>query len=1025
MPVFTAIATAVSAAVGGGIFGAIAGFVVRGVVTLGISRLATKMLAPKNDNTASSQDTQGVRQPLEPQTYNSLPVVYGSAFIGGAVTDAHMSSTDGKTNNTMWYCMSFSEKTGTLYSTSAASVFSFGKIYWGQNEIVFKADGVTIDYTVDTTGGIDDNMKGLVKIYLYKDGGSNPTLPTVNVGSLGGGGGGTLPGAAYTVWGGGSVWNVNNRMEGTVFALIRVDFNREKNVTGLANTMFQVQNTMKDPGDVFYDYITNMRYGAGIATAEVDTTSVTALTTYSQEPVTYNSTETLPDRYQINGIIRTSTNVLSNLESVTAACGSWLSYDIGTGKWGVVINKAFAGTVDLNFDDSNILGQISLSGTSLDSLYNSVEIKFPHRDIRDQIDVRVLELPEEDRNPNEPNNRLNLDIEMINEPVQAQILADLELHANRLEKVVVFSTDFSKINTEAGDIIAIYNDAYGWNVAGGYPDGKDFRVLRVIETEDESGGLVVQITAKEYDDVYNPGALTRPAVTTDIGIVGDGVFGEPAAPTIEQLNNVAVPSLTLHGIVPTGDYAPVYQMEFYATSDTAEVDDASRKYFFVGSSRYISSGIFGLALANLGEPLEEAWDIKLYNLRLPVGSYYFKVRCAGGSSKGPFSDPSSLLEWQPNQVADSVDPGVTQVKTGNTSTTFPTYSPQVVSSSDIDFGTFNPVTPPTPPAPVNFVAAGAFWDFYYPNSAYAGIKYSVDGTWNNASNKTTLFPYERSVSYGIDFNSNRLGIASTTYDNSFTPTGGSIRVDYSPDRTGTQDHDYNVFTTTENMVGIAGNGANWVAVGNGGAIYNATNMTSVTYYVQPNWTEQTSGTANNLWDAAYGSSKWVVVGAAGTILTSADSGVTWTARTSGTANVLYAVWWNGTKFVAAGSSNTVLYSSDGVSWSAGSGITGTVYDVCFGNSVWLAVGGDASNRAAVWTSSDGQTWTSRTIADCVYLNCCAYDATDNIFLAAGDYEDNGAGSDLNYWRSNSTGTSWTRSTNGETFYRSITSLAGY
>ena len=81
MPVFTAIAAAVSAALGGGIIGAIGGFIVRAVVTLGISRLATKMLAPDNKNQASTD--QGIRLQLEPATDNRVPVVYVSAFIGG------------------------------------------------------------------------------------------------------------------------------------------------------------------------------------------------------------------------------------------------------------------------------------------------------------------------------------------------------------------------------------------------------------------------------------------------------------------------------------------------------------------------------------------------------------------------------------------------------------------------------------------------------------------------------------------------------------------------------------------------------------------------------------------------------------------------------------------------------------------------------------------------------------------------------------------------------------------------------
>ena len=47
------------------------------------------------------------------------------------------------------------------------------------------------------------------------------------------------------------------------------------------------------------------------------------------------------------------------------------------------------------------------------------------------------------------------------------------------------------------------------------------------------------------------------------------------------------------------------------------------------------------------------------------------------------------------------------------------------------------------------------------------------------------------------------------------------------------------------------------------------------------WTEQISGTSNNLAEVVYENGSFLVVGHSGTILTSPD-GITWTARSSGT-----------------------------------------------------------------------------------------------------------------------------------------------
>jgi hypothetical protein len=58
-------------------------------------------------------------------------------------------------------------------------------------------------------------------------------------------------------------------MSDLVFAIIRLDYDAEKNVTGLGNVRFKISNSMTQPGDCLYDYMTNTRYGAGIDPTEI------------------------------------------------------------------------------------------------------------------------------------------------------------------------------------------------------------------------------------------------------------------------------------------------------------------------------------------------------------------------------------------------------------------------------------------------------------------------------------------------------------------------------------------------------------------------------------------------------------------------------------------------------------------------------------------------------------------------------------------------------------------------------------
>lgn len=202
----------------------------------------------------TSQPDRFVREQLSPDTNHSIPVVYGSAFIKGIITDAVLTDNNG----VMWYCITISEKTGTLLSNNADSVIKFNEIYLNQGRISFQADGFTVASTTSDDGIVDSSMNGLIKIYCYNNGSNSPILPD----------GYSNPSVLYAT-GLFPNWTNNHLMEGLVFALVRVQYSKEKNVTSLGEVEFKLTNTLSLPGDVLYDYMTNTRYGAGIPPTEI------------------------------------------------------------------------------------------------------------------------------------------------------------------------------------------------------------------------------------------------------------------------------------------------------------------------------------------------------------------------------------------------------------------------------------------------------------------------------------------------------------------------------------------------------------------------------------------------------------------------------------------------------------------------------------------------------------------------------------------------------------------------------------
>ena len=186
------------------------------------------------------------------------------------------------------------------------------------------------------------------------------------------------------------------------------------------------------------------------------------------------------------------------MNSLATASLAFLTYDNTQGKWAVVINKT--GSSVRTFDDTNIIGSVSVSESGVNELYNGCSIEFPHKSIRDQTDFVEVSIPSGNRYVNEVDNVLQIQNELINDPATAAYIASVELKQSRLTKIVTFNTDFRSVGLTAGSLIAITNSIYGWTA-------KLFRVIKVEETDEDVIGIT--ITAQEYDpNIYSTSGLT-------------------------------------------------------------------------------------------------------------------------------------------------------------------------------------------------------------------------------------------------------------------------------------------------------------------------------------------------------------------------------------------------------------------------------------------------------------------------------------------------------------------------------------
>ena len=340
------------------------------------------------------------------------------------------------------------------------------------------------------------------------------------------------------------------------------------------------------------------------------------------------TTTTTQYRYSFNGVISAEKTVMQNLEAMTNACGCWLSFDNHTGKWSVTINKP--DNSKFSFTDDNILGAITVSGTGLTDLYNSVRVEFPHVDLNDSHDFVQDTIPEADRNANEPENTLVLQYDIVNDPIQAELLGLQELKQSRVDKIIKFDTDYSQLGVKAGDLIDVTSSIYGFT-------NKLFRVILVTENDADDGSLILNITAMEYDaDVYSTDDLYRYDRTNSTGIITPGALPAPGQPQLSQFSNSSQPFLRMQSTITSSDANSLVEgVEFWYSQNQTD-------YFLIGSDRPAN----GRNFIN-GEVAEFDW------ISAPTGNIWVKSRSYNSVTTSVFSNVGSL-QYQPLQITDAV-----------------------------------------------------------------------------------------------------------------------------------------------------------------------------------------------------------------------------------------------------------------------------------------------------------------------------------------------------------------------------------
>jgi hypothetical protein len=592
-------------------------------VNFAVSYVITRVFGSKPPN---SQDT-GARQQVPPANNNSIPVVYGDAWLGGVFVDAVLSSDQ----KTMYYVLAISS-----ISSDASATFSYDrtKFYYGDRLVTFDGtDQTKVVSLTDGDGNVDTKISGNLYISLYTSTNAG-TITSVN-------------GTAPNVFMGGSDvpvalrWPSSGRqMNGLAFAIVKLNYSADAGTTGLQPITFYCKHypkggTVAKPGDVWYDYMTDTRYGAGM-TGLVDSTSATALNTYSDQTITYTPAgggSATQARYRINGVVDTGRPVLENVEKMLECSDSWMAYNAASGLWSIVINKAESST--FSFNDTNLIGEIRVSATDINQQINQIQIEFPSKLNRDQPDLVYMETPAGLLYPNEPPNRQTTTLEFTNDSVQAQYLGNRRLEQAREDLIVTITSTYPGIQVDAGDVVDITNADYGWT-------NKLFRVMKVSEATVDDGNLGASLELSEYNAVvYDDASITAFTAAPNSSLPSPNYFSSLNAPVIGDLApSAAPPTFSATCTMPAVGRVTTITL-FYTTSASPSATD-----WKVWSSAILSNG----------STFANSSTFKFDNITLSAASYYFAFSVENDSAKSALSATSAVLVWSPTALAGPTGP---------------------------------------------------------------------------------------------------------------------------------------------------------------------------------------------------------------------------------------------------------------------------------------------------------------------------------------------------------------------------------
>jgi len=485
---------------------------------------------------------------------SNIPVIYGERLVGGTRVFVESSGTD---NEYLYIALVLSE----------GEINSIEEILIDEKPVTFASsftDGNAVEVDSSDANYYKDG-ESLIRVepHFGTDGQSASTLLS------------TL-----------SSWGSNHKLSGLCYLAIRFKFNQDafgglpkiqarikgkKVKTYNASLVEQSASYSTNPAWCILDYLTDTRYGKGLATSEIDLQSFYDASQVCETQVEPYSGGSNINIFDCNTAVDTSRTIIDNLREMIKGCRGYIPFS--QGKYSLIIETTGTATVSLTEDD--IIGGYTLAIPQKNERYNRVICSFINPDRNYQVDevqfppINDSGLPSADQHATMKTADGGFLLEgrfqfpTITSQYQAEEMAEVILRRSREALGLSLNVAFKGYELNIGDIVNITHSSLGFSA-------KPFRVLGITFNNDYTVGL----SLVEHQDSHYTWATKTQATTIPTTTLPNPFTVQPPTSVtlddslIEYNDGTVIVALDVNIGASTDSFVDYYQVEYKKSTDS-------------------------------------------------------------------------------------------------------------------------------------------------------------------------------------------------------------------------------------------------------------------------------------------------------------------------------------------------------------------------------------------------------------------------------------------------------------------------